>query len=163
MHKKLLQISSLVLVSVFLVSFTGMRIFVHECATCNSSEISMFQNEAGCCSTASTHENAGTCDLPSNDNSAGCCSTPTSNSGCKTDHCCTDQVIYLVNEYDFSKDRSKERVEPHVLKFLQVALALAKVVPSDETTTLGYLPFGEPPPKLSGKEFIIFSHQLKIS
>lgn len=163
MHKKLLQILSIVILSVFLVSFTGVRLFMHECATCNSTEISIIQTEASCCSAVSETDNAGICEIPYDDNSADCCSTPASNSGCKTDDCCTDQVIYLVNDYDFSKERSQERVEPQVLKFLQIAFAIVNVIPADETISFGYFPFSEPPPKLSGKEFIIFSHQLKIS
>jgi hypothetical protein len=164
MQKNFTKILSLILLATFLVSFTGLRIQMHECATCNSREISFFGEAQSCCSSSeNASSDEGSCALPLADNATSCCDIPEE----ETAHapgCCTDEVLYVFNDYEFAKEKQHQRVEPLVITC--VALLANSFDASDLSVQKQLINPGDdspPPLNKAGKDFVLFTHQLKIS
>ena len=146
------------LAGLFLVSFTGLRLLIHQCMACESSDVSLFYQVDNCCernSKNNDHEN--TCQLPINETSS-CCSVSDTDSQCE--NCCKDEIVYLINEYDVSLDRKQYKIEP--IGF-EIASILLNELHGFDSKQYNFIPHNNsiPPPKWVGKDFILYSHQLK--
>jgi hypothetical protein len=156
------------LASFFLVSFTGFRLLVHHCMSCDTTDVALAHLPQGsdCCH--GFHEKAGhghcEMELPKE---SSCCSVPVDQPdtqdgiyllpflGCETD------IHYLKNEYKVTTEHTQERIAP-------VELTVNGIQPSDTMQ----LPIGDsllnlyvsnhPPPNPVGKDFVVFACQLKI-
>ncbi len=164
MKKIFTRILSLILLATFLVSFAGLRIQMHECATCNTREISFFGEAQSCCSSSEhASSNEDSCALPLAGESASCCGIPDEETA-HTSGCCTDEVLYVFNDYEFAKEKQHQRVEPLVITC--VALLANTFDASDLSVQKQTITPGDdspPPPNKVGKDFVLFTHQLKIS
>lgn len=164
MKKIITRILSLILLATFLVSFAGLRIQMHECATCNTREISFFGEAQSCCSSSeNASSDEGSCAFPSANNAASCCGIPDEETA-HTSGCCTDEVLYVFNDYEFAKEKQHQRVEPLVITC--VALLANSFDASDLSVQKQFTNPGDdspPPPNKAGRDFVLFSHQLKIS
>jgi hypothetical protein len=158
MQNILKHILSWTLAAIFLVSFTGLRLLIHHCMACESSDIYLFAQVDDCCEHHShNHNRQNTCELPA-DETASCCSASDSQSHCE--NCCKDEIVYLVNEYDVSLERHQNKVIP--VEFDLVFISLNELCGFD-SSEYKFTPHNNfiPPPKWVGKDFILFSHQLK--
>ena len=158
MQNILKHILSWTLAAIFLVSFTGLRLLIHHCMACESSNIYLFAQVDGCCEHHSqNHNQQNTCQLPL-DEAASCCSAGNSQSHCE--NCCKDEIVYLVNEYDVSLERQQNKIVP--VEFELVFISLNELCGFD-SSEYKFTPHNNfiPPPKWVGKDFILYSHQLK--
>jgi hypothetical protein len=145
------------LVGFFLVSFTGFRLLVHHCMGCEMTEIVFAGSPADCCHTEQGAETNSCC--TENTDPAG------SNAVCGLDldsECCDLQTIYLKGDFDLVSERSTVKIEVPVLAAF---VFVAETAWDQETISLVHGPttFEDPPPRLTGRDFVLYSHQLKIS
>ncbi len=149
--------------SLFLVSFTGIKMLVHHCMSCETTAYSLISHTDGHCPQPElaelTDESACCISEVVNENSY-CSSIENVCNGC-TDNCCDNEVLYFVNDYEVSFERNEFNLSPWVQALLPSLLndyySLTAPVPTFYTID------SQPPPKWVGKEFILFSHQLRVS
>jgi hypothetical protein len=156
MQNLLKHILSWILAGIFLVSFTGLRLLIHHCMACESSDVYLFAQVDNCCEHHSHHHSDGnTCQLPVEEGSS-CCSTGDAH----CDNCCKDEVVYVKNEYEVSLDRHQFKIEP--VEF-ELASILTTVLYGCESRESSFIPhkYYTPPPKWVGKDFVLYTHQLK--
>ncbi|MGE5423710.1 MAG: hypothetical protein ACM3N9_00010 [Syntrophothermus sp.] len=138
MKKIILKVFSLVLCLFFITETAGVILFEHTCYSSHSREISAFSGKQSCC-----------------------CSDEGSNAGETGYHgkCCRDQQFYI--KADFSGF-------PVFLKKIQPLIAqIFFVTPGFNTIDIDTFPVVHQPwlahsPPLTGKEFLIYAHQLRI-
>ncbi|MFN2395778.1 MAG: hypothetical protein ABR597_08835 [Bacteroidales bacterium] len=143
---------------IFLVSFTGMRLLIHHCMACESSDVYLFSQIDDCCEHQShNHNHKNSCQLTV-DETSSCCSANDTQTHCE--NCCKDEVLYVINEYDISLDRQQLKIE--LLEF-QIASILLNELHGFDSSEYIFTPNNNfiPPPKWVGKDFILYSHQLK--
>lgn len=149
-------ILSFVLASLFLVSFTGLRLLIHHCMACETTDYYLFAQVEDCCDTH--HQNhAAACSLP-DDAHSNCCAENSENNQDSCQNCCQDEVVYLIKEYEVSHDRQQIRIEPLVVDAL-LPVWTEKTTITEEPSHLAAPNF--PPPMLVGKSFVLFTHQIK--
>ena len=156
------------LAAFFLVSFTGFRLLVHHCLSCDTTDVFLAQMPQGsdCCH--GLHDNGSHlhCEVESNGESS-CCPAPAgmpdaedgifllSYLGCETD------IHYLKHEYRITTEHTQERISP-------VELSVNWLQSTDHVndihgfTLLNSSFVNHPPPVPVGKDFVVFAHQLKI-
>jgi len=147
-----------ILAGIFLVSFTGLRLLIHQCMACESTDIYLFSQVESCCIDSGSElnqENA--CQLPSTETTS-CCTIPDSDTSCE--NCCKDGFVYLVNEYDVSLDRTQTRIEP--VEFEAVS-GFSDLLYGSRCPESAFIFPGDytPPTQWVGKKFILYAHQLK--
>lgn len=146
------------LAGIFLVSFTGLRLLIHECIACESSGVYLFSQINDCCDHNNENQSSdSTCKLPVNETSS-CCSVNDTESQCE--NCCKNEPVYVKNEYDVSPSRQHIKIHPVEFEVASIALHDLYGFNSREYKFL-YRNIFIPPPKLVGKDFILYSHQLK--
>jgi hypothetical protein len=163
MNKAVSQVLSIVLLASFLVSFTGVRLLVHECDTCGTVDFSLLGNKAdgACCNSGTSND--GSCALPNTDtpDSGSCCSDKEPANTHSTS-CCTNETVYIIADLDFIKDNSKPKIDAQLVATCIFLLSLQDfIIPDQPNHSSFYQDFS--PPLRSGRDFVIFSHQLKIS
>lgn len=156
MRKSGIKIFSLLLASVFLLSFTGLRLLSHYCTGCQTEDVSLFTEMQSCCSNHQ-HEESMQCDL---EMAVDTCCTEDQPVPCS--NCCSEQVIYVKHKYEVVTYSEQLRLLPVMITipvFVYHHLSAQKVT-GDE------LSFGlfsaQPPSRIVGKEFLVYSHQLKL-
>ncbi len=148
---------ALVLASFFLVSFTGFRLLVHHCMGCEMTEVVFAGSPADCCHKEQDAETNSCC--TEYGDPAG------SNAACSLDlnsECCDIQTIYLKGDFELVSERSTVKIEVPVLAAF---VFIAETAWDQEPKILfhGTTTFEDPPPRLTGRDFVLYSHQLKIS
>jgi len=148
------------LATMFLLSFTGIRMLIHHCLSCNTTDVALFSFAADECD-IHQHHNEAVCHIPvSGEAGSGCCETEHDEEGDACGQCCKTEVHYLKNDYQVSQERNEQRIEPVV-----VAVLTSIYVDSDEQPIPGkqHNHFtNTDPPKPVGRDFLIFANQLKI-
>jgi hypothetical protein len=155
MHKLSKNILSLLLVGMFVLSLTGLRMFVHHCSGCDVSRVSFFAPAGDCCDADPLAICSIDPEMPSS-----CCETPPEGTGC--DDCCHDEVHYLTNDYELTYNRHQTNIEPQILFIIAVLLHEGFDYPDIQKIPSVVNEFSDPPPGFTGKDFIIYSHQIKI-
>lgn len=155
--KKIITISlSLLLATTFLMSYTGMRLLIHHCMSCDTTGLAMFSQQQSCCLDAQQDDGMILCDITTA--SASCC-TASEDSACE--NCCSEEVVYLKKDFEFSNDRQQPRIEA-VPVDVTADLFGDEILHSDQSNQVVSFNNTDPPPKLTGKAFVLFGHQLKI-
>ena len=164
MRRFLLNISVLAIALVFLLSFTGVRLLIHHCLSCETTEMSILgiSLEDG---SGMHRDHAEQCHIPGHgedsDIGTGCCDTQENESSCGD--CCESEVQYLNNDTRVPYERAEIKVVP--VEFELSFTSLLKTG-TDEITPASLTLYQRPdraPPRLSGRDFVIYSHSLKIS
>jgi hypothetical protein len=165
MKKLLHHIAAIILAGLFLVSFTGIKMILHHCLSCNTTEYSLISQFIGCCDQQATH-------LPGTSESSCCTSNDGQNDLCvinnkkniatHCDNCCENEVVYIKNDYDVSSERQEIRVLPLVIAVIP-ALTNEFQLSVFSNSITSFSETFQPPPKLAGKDFVLYSHQLKVS
>lgn len=159
MNKHLRTILALFLVFNFIVSYTGVRLLVHYCFHCDVAEYNMFVEPGhNCCDIEHKHHN-------NDDIEATCCSAVGDydlnlqhEENCE--NCCSTQAKYFKNDYQTFKDNAGVRILLPVFAVLPVLKTVCCATCTEEELFSDYI--DKPPRILTGKEFVIFTHQLKI-
>ncbi len=171
------HIISYLLASMFLVSFTGMRLLIHHCMACDTTDVALLGlHPEDIDAMHRDHAGKGTCAIPVNDAAAASCGIlPDDAEGatCCDNHdvpgdqgcgdCCQSEVHYLRAEFEVTPDKQEPRLEPVLLTLLPRLLNHERFV-ADEAQTMTLPVVDErPPPRLTGRDFVIYAHHLKIS
>ncbi len=153
-------ITTLLLAAMFLVSFTGVRLLVHHCAGCDTSEIIFASEPVSCCSGSIAH----TDHSDNAEETPFCCSAPeTAHCGIFGDSgCCDFEVIYLKGEFQITQHKAAEKVTVPVFDMLAV-FSTTMPGPGIAPSFAAEGPFIDPPPRLAGKAFVLYAHQIKIA
>ena len=155
------------LAAIFLLSFTGIRMLIHHCLSCETTDILLFASANKDCGAIHhnhhNHNEDAVCHISLNhDEAIACCVGDDEHDHNSCENCCKTEVHYLKNDYEVFQERSEQRIEPVV-----VAVLVNLFVPAIEDD----LPAGHPfnhytstdPPQPVGREFVIYTHQLKIA
>jgi hypothetical protein len=159
MSKSLIKISSLLLVVSILIATSGFSIYTHECNCCGSEDISLVDFQTCCEQNEKEHICATGQQLPE-----ACCDEKEKDQQrdhvCSTNHCCTVESDFhkLKNEFEKTKTPSVQKIDLRVY-FIQTLETETLIKPIlNKLLQIA----DESPPILLTRDFIIFSHALKI-
>jgi hypothetical protein len=155
------------LAAIFLLSFTGMRMLIHHCLSCETTDILLFAYSANQC--ASVHHNHhdhndnAVCHINLNhDEAIACCEGDGVLDHNSCENCCKTEFHYLKNDYDVYQERSEQRIEPVVVAVL--VNFFVPVVDDELSTGHSFNQYtNTDPPQPVGRDFIIYTHQLKVA
>ena len=166
-------ITALLLAVIFLVSFTGIRLMVHHCAGCGTSEIVFEMESPSCCSmllaenAQSAHDDmehkAPSEGLDASFEAITCCVAIESDhcdSSCGQS-CCSLETIYLKGEYDVTLSKAVATLLVPVMD-IQADIAGQASHAALQQDNLPCTSFDDPPHKRTGRAFVLFAHQIKI-
>lgn len=160
MQKFVKHILALIMASLFLVSFTGVRLLIHHCMACDTSAMYVFAEAKSCCEDPTTHNVEHTaCAINANEQSS-CCSEVITENSC--DNCCNNEVVYVKNDYEVSHERQVPRVEPVLVNAEIITYSLFSLHFNVQEENYLFPSTVDPPPRKVARDFVIFSHQLKI-
>ncbi len=156
MHKIFRNILALILAFNFLASTAGVRLLVHYCFHCEVTEYNVFSDPGhDCCDLEHIHEKV-------NNSHNACCTDSHTNKENQEhcDDCCETELKYVKNEYKASHEKSVLKLWVPVADIPETLISDCCESCIEEKTFNDYK---EPPPEFySGKDFLIFTHQLKI-
>ncbi len=167
MKRLALHTVSFSLAAIFLLSFTGVRMLMHHCLSCEVTDVALMGFGGG--NPEALHNfhvaSSSVCNIDDDwqDVDHTCCSHAPDEHTEACHGCCQSEVRYLKNDYQISQERSPSRVEP----VAQPAINELRAVVSPLMQHLAFSPPGNlddeaPPPNPTGRDFVIFAHQLKI-
>ncbi len=156
---------ALTLATIFLMSFTGVRLLIHHCLGCDTTDIALFSLVTDDCNSLHhKHTEAATCHISFDDDGhTGCCpGYDADNPAHSCENCCKTETHYLKNDYEMQSERNEKRIEAPVLAVLLhfVTPYILEEIPSK--TSLQHYPETEPPTPV-GRDFVIFAQRLKIA
>jgi len=169
MYKLINNTIAIILSGLFLVSFTGVKFIAHHCFKCQDTDYSFFavaSDSSDCCSHHALHQvpQSNTCCTLSDSEGVSNyvipeiphCTSP-------TQRCCKKEVVYLKNDYEVLTDRQDKRLIPSIIGLLPV-LTERSLAPESPTEIILFSKNDlQAPLRLSGKDFIIFTHHFKVS
>ena len=151
------KILSVLLALVVLTATSGFRIYSHDCECCGIDEISIVEIE-DCCEGA--HE-AMACDLSHKQESACCTDVVQTVHDCEDAHCCEVESDFFKIRESFDKSKI---VTVNAPKLTNITLQIIDTEPLIEKINMGFLDISkDSPPKIPIRDFVIFSHTLKIA
>lgn len=145
--------------SVFLLSFTGLRLLLHSCMGCSTSEMHMFAVDDNCCNTREQNLAADYSCCLAIAETISCCSDPLTEAD--SSNCCEDKVVYLINDYELLNKKSEIHIGPQVAAHHVWHTELMNCASAQAQASLP-VNYYLPPPTYVGREFILYSHQIKI-
>lgn len=160
------QIMALTLAAMFLLSFTGIRLLIHYCMSCDTTDVSLF-GFAGQDTGAmhQRHLESSVCHISFEDDQTEaitCCDHDEAEAHQHCGDCCKSDVHYVKNDYEVPREKMDVRVIP-----VELVILLPNLLPdtgdNSEPVSKIVAVSDRPPPKPVGRDFVIFSHQLKIS
>ena len=150
------------LAAIFLMSFTGVRLLIHHCLGCDTTDIALFSLVTE--DLHHRHAEATTCHIDLHDaGHSGCCPIDHSyDHEHSCENCCKTEVHYLKNDYEMQTERNEKRIEAPVLTVLFHFMApnILEILPS-KLSEQYFTDSG--PPKLVGRDFVIYAQHLKIA
>ncbi|MDR4988818.1 MAG: hypothetical protein RG741_08295 [Bacteroidales bacterium] len=149
---------------IFLLSFTGVRMLIHHCLSCETTDVAIMAFGSRECDDWHHGEaQQGVCHLPATGNAVtDCCTTHEHNEGEACGNCCKTETHYIKTEYTLTQERNEQRIEPVVFSVLYtLLLADETVLPAHNNP--GSFIHNSDPPRAVGRDFVIFAHQLKIA
>lgn len=151
------KILSVVLAVVILTTTSGFRIYSHDCDCCGTDEISLVKID-GCCE--DTPETI-VCDL-SLHQKAACCEGPEQTAhDCKDAQCCEIESDFFKLQESFEKSSVLTIKLPKLTNF---QLQIIDTETLAEKVNIVFLNISkDTPPKIPNRDFVIFSHSLKIA
>ena len=157
MFKLFQKIVSVILVLVILTTTSGFRIYSHDCACCGTDEISFVEFEE-CCE---DEQETMICDLSHQAETACCAEVVSMQHDCEETHCCE------INSSFFKLHELFEKAKMLTVKYLKITNYPVQVIDTEplvERANTGFLDISEnSPPKIPIRDFVIFSHSLKIA
>ena len=157
MKKQLNILLALALAFNLLLSFAGIRMLVHYCFQCDNTEYALFTDIGHDC-----------CDLEHNHNHDknsvnDCCSVldspDTTHEHC--DSCCETEFKYIQHDYKAANEKPVVKINipvTFVPETIETACCASCVEESRPAKCIT-----DPPPRFySGRDFVLFSHQIKV-
>ncbi len=166
MRRFLKHIMAIGLAFMFLVSFTGVRLFMHHCLSCETTEVSVLGISLRDASKMH-REHAESCHLPmagtESDKGGNCCDAADNEEAPVCGDCCESEFQYLKNDTRVPHERAEIRVVP--VEFELAFASFLFVITGDNIPGVdnSYQVPDRAPPKLTGRDFVIYSNQLKVS
>lgn len=160
MYRILRSILSLLLAATFLVSFTGVRLLVHQCMGCETSEIVFAGEAVSCCASSQADLHL----LQQAEGNSSCCAIPGSKS-CSIpgeSACCDIEVVYLKGDFQIAKRMITDHTEFLSLDDLTSPSTNVFDMGIVKTSLVGFS-YIDPPPRMVGKAFVFFAHHIKIA
>lgn len=151
------------LAGMILVSFTGMRLLIHHCFACDTTDVVLaaFAPEA-CDAFHDNHHTHSHCEIHGTgygDNTP-CCENAEEGLVADCQDCCDTEHHYARTEYRVVQENLDIRVLPQEMEAPFVKKTdLLNPISSHVEVAIVIPP--EPPPGHWGRDFVIFSHQLK--
>lgn len=165
MKRFLHHLTALLLASMFLVSFTGFRLLVHHCMSCDTVDVFFAGYSADQCKDIhSRHHMSKHMQTDDAVDASSCCSGDHhhTTSCALSSGCCETEEVFVRNEEVVSHERLTIKLQPlEKYASLPSALLLAQTVNALSLES-GFFQYIQPPPKLVGRDFLIYSHQLKF-
>ncbi len=157
------QILSMLLAGMFLVSFAGIRLLTHHCFSCASTDVVMigFAQAGDCDGAHHNHPEGTTCGPDYHKGDRPCCDGYEKQHASHCGDDCESETHYLRAEFDASADRSPAKIVSPEFMLLPAFVSSAQEL--EEQPLYFSLPGGlnDPPPKPAGRELVIFSRRLK--
>ncbi len=187
------KLASILLACSFLVSFTGIRLLVHHCAGCGTSEVVFLGDASACCmnpsdgsvafllagtynasvgnetdaetdkrASLSCRADTGVISVADMEASLSCCAAAAQSCSLSgQEGCCNFESLYLKADLNLTVEKPLPRVEVPVsdVAVLFPAMLSLSVFAS---SLLAPNCFIDPPPRLTGRDFVLYSHQLKF-
>lgn len=154
------HILTLILASLFLVSFTGIRLLIHHCTACDTSAMYVFADVRSCCDTPFIPGSENTsCSINTNE-SGSCCAEEKPEDSCE--NCCDNEVVYVKKDYEVSHERQVPRVNPVQVDAGVFSYSLLPTHLKDTCDKFLFPSTVDPPPGKVARDFILFTHQMKI-
>ena len=156
------QLLSMLLAGMLLVSFAGMRLLTHHCFTCESTDVIMagFSQDDRFDDIHHHHHERNDCPENHLGGDLTCCDDFEKGHDCHCGDNCESEIHYLRAEYDASSDRSPEKiVSPEFVLLSAFVISMPKV--EEMPLSLPFISVSDPPPKPAGRELVIFSCRLK--
>ncbi len=167
MKRLVLQSLALLMASMFLLSFTGIRMLIHHCLACETTTKALIGlAPENCQQFHLDHTGAAACHLPSGFSDglqSDCCPGDEDVHGHACGSCCESEVEYLKNDYQVVQEKQGIRIDPVAVAPLT---PMIPVVAVEESVLPGLslcTATNTDPPRFVGREFVIFAHQLVIS
>ncbi len=171
------HIITYLLASMFLLSFTGMRLLIHHCLACDTTDVALLglhaedaeamhrdHAEGGTCAIPIDDAEAGTCHIPFDDaEGLSCCDTHDRHSDRGCGDCCQSEIHYLRAEFEVTTDKQEPRLEPVLITLLPSLINTTRFEPEESAKLTKPVTDERPPPRLTGRDFVIYAHHLKIS
>ncbi len=156
------QILSMLLAGMFLVSFAGIRLLTHHCFSCDSTDVVMigFAQGVDCEEIHHNHQEETTCESDHQKADCLCCEGYEKQ---KDSHCgddCESETHYVRAEFDASADRSPEKILPPEFMLLP-AFVISNQELEEKPLYFHFTRLNDPPPKPAGRELVIISRRLK--
>lgn len=157
------QLLSLLLAGMFLVSVAGIRLLTHHCFLCESTDVVMigFAHDDHFDDIHHDHHegNDGN-EIDHSEEPTPCCENAEKGHGCPCGQDCESEIHYLRAEYDASADPPPAKiVSPEIV--LLSARVTSVQVQEDLPLYLPFISLIDPPPKPAGRELVILSCRLK--
>jgi hypothetical protein len=159
-------ITSLLLTGIFLVSFTGLRLLVHHCAGCGTSELVIIGDASDCCMNPS--EDAfdfliagADLDTETSEPMACCAATAQSCGLTGQESCCDFESMYLKADLKLMVEKPLPRLDMPVSELAAIFTAMM-CFSAVASSPLAADYFIDPPPRLAGRDFVLYAHQLKF-
>ena len=157
-----IQLLSMLLAGMFLVSFAGMRLLTHHCYTCESTDVIVagFSQDDRFDDIHHHHHEGNNCQENHSGGNPTCCDDFEKGHDCHCGEDCESEIHYLRAEYDASADRSPEKIVSP--EFVLLSVFVVSVQEVEETSfSLPFISLNDPPPKPAGRDLVILSCRLK--
>ena len=166
MKRLVYNIVAIILSVFFLVSSTGVKLFAHYCFKCDDTDFSILANFTDCCAHHSLHyspQAVGCCNIASSEWIAKSDIHEYHQCGSSTQKCCKKEVVFLKNDYEVLIYKQDKRLVPAIIAILP-ALTERLLLPDNRSELILFSHNGlQPPPRPTGKYFIIFTHHFKVA
>lgn len=145
-----------------IVSTGGFSVYAHECHCCETFDISVSEI-SDCCSHEEGNE---ICDVETLVNTP-CCSTTNTAPDKKPPHNCQTSDCCKISQNFYKLDSSFDTARPFIVKSFAKLTGIIQVIDTEGTVINSYSEITDTAEQglkyLTGRTFILFSHQLKIS
>ncbi|MFP4064891.1 MAG: hypothetical protein ACLFN2_03720 [Bacteroidales bacterium] len=157
------QLLSLLLAGMFLVSFAGIRLLSHHCFLCESTDVVMIgfaQDDHFDGIHHDHHEGNDGHQREHSEEQTPCCENDEKGQGCHCGEDCESEIHYLRAEYDASADPSPAKIATPEFELLPARVASVQEQ-EGLPLCLSFVSLTDPPPKPAGRELVILSCRLK--
>ncbi len=155
---------ALMLAGMFLLSFSGMRFILHHCLSCETTDVLIAGQAVDHCEDTHSRHLQGTHHPHEPMPESACCPIGDQDAaGCSHEaECCITEDLSMHPPEMVAQERMGYQIQP--LALLLAFMPAHGLLFSDDPTAPARVDatWADPPWKRSGRQFIIFSHQLKI-
>lgn len=156
------QLLSVLLAGMFLVSFAGIRLLTHHCFSCDSTDVVMIglTQSDDCDEIHHHHQDSATCGSDHKEGDYSCCGGTEKHQESQCGDDCESETHYLRAEYDASPDRSPAKIASPEFMLLSAFVCSTQEL-AEKPVYLSFTCLNDPPPRPAGRELVIRARRLK--